>query len=307
MKRTVKENSLARPAERAAKLSFWVTVVVVLIKMVAGWLSGAVSVQAEAVQSLVDVIVSFGAWQSIQYAARPPDETHNYGHGKAEVLMSAIQVILILGTAVFMAIKAYERLTHPQSIETGPALVGLLLSSCLTLGVSFHLAKVAKQTGSASLHSEVLHLRSDLIATGGVFVGMAVVALTGWIPLDGIVAIVLSVVVVFLALRQGARLAHDLMDGALPPDDIALVEKILDTHPMVKGAHNIRTRRVGSTRFVEMHVLLEDELTFVAAHDLAEEIEGEVASALGRAVVTIHYEPYLAELSHRAQAHGETV
>ena len=101
------------------------------------------------------------------------------------------------------------------------------------------------------------------------------------------------------------KVIHPLMDGSLPPEQVALVEETLDKHSDVKGYHNLRTREAGDSRFVMLHVLLEDELSFVKAHDLAEQIEEEISKVLGGALVTVHYEPYEAEIKHRALEHDE--
>jgi ferrous-iron efflux pump FieF len=106
-----------------------------------------------------------------------------------------------------------------------------------------------------------------------------------------------------MVVQQLHQVVHPLMDGALPAGELARLREVLESHPDVKGYHNVLSRSTGRERMVQMHVLLDDDLTFVEAHDLAERIESEVSSALGGAVVTIHYEPYLAETCHRREHH----
>jgi ferrous-iron efflux pump FieF len=141
------------------------------------------------------------------------------------------------------------------------------------------------------------------LATLGVLAGLITYHFSGWQPLDPLVAIAFTAVGAFFALRQLRKVIHPLMDGALPTEQITIIEKTLDQHEQVRDYHNVRTRDSGPNRFVTLHVLLDDDLSFVAAHDLAEQIEDELGEALGGASVIVHYEPYEAEIKHRALEH----
>jgi cation diffusion facilitator family transporter len=294
-------------AESAAILSLGTTVVVVVIKLVAGFLSGSISVLAEAFQSSVDVAVSFGVLKAVQYAAKPPDEDHPYGHGKAEVLLSAMQMLLILTASGFIIVQAYHRLFEKVEIVPVVGMVALAAVTAVNYLLSAHLARVATATGSVALKAEVLHLRSDAIASIGIFCGLILVKITGQSIFDPIIAIGFTLWVVYVALRQLRGIAHQLMDGALPESDLRQLETVLSSHKDVRGYHNVRTRSIGSDRYVELHVLLDDHLTFVDAHRTAEHVERDLSSALDGAHVTIHYEPMEDELRHRELVHGDSV
>lgn len=298
------EAAVSNVAQRAATVSLIATVVVVALKLVAAWLSGSVSVLAEGLQSTVDILMSALAVAAVGYAARPPDREHPYGHGKAEVLAGALQMLVIMATGTWILFEAYRRLKSPEPIRWdigAGAMAYALFSNSVVAG---HLRKVAKQTGSASLDSEALHLRGDSLMSAGVLVGMLLVGLTGWLPLDPICAALTALAGIGMAIRQLGRLVHPLMDGALPEDQLGKLQTVLDLHPEVRGYHNLRTRLVGSQRFIDLHVMLDDNLSFVTAHDIAEHIEQEIRDALDGAVVSIHYEPYEAEKAHRQAAHA---
>ncbi len=299
--------SAAVRAQKAAQLSLLVTVVIVVMKLAAGYVTGAISVLAEGLQSLVDVVIAFGVVQTIRLAAKPPDEDHPYGHGKAEVLMSALQMILIMGTAGFIISQAYGRLLRPQEISVDWGMLAMGVSAVANTLVSVRLNRIAKETNSTALAGEVLHLRSDAVSSAGIFVGLFAVFLTGWTQLDPLIAIAFTMVVVVTAIRQLREVVHLLMEGSANADEIALIEKTLKNHPQVRGFHNLRARTVGSTHHVDLHVLLDDDLSFVEAHDLAEEVEAAISDALGRARVNVHYEPYHAERAHQHEAHGEII
>jgi cation diffusion facilitator family transporter len=296
-------DGVTKAAMRTAFLSVAATIVVVAVKLAAAWLSGSVSVLAEGLQSTADVLMSLVAAGTIRYAAQPPDEDHPYGHGKAEVLASAFQMLLVLGSGAYILIRAYWRFNQPEPIrwDWGAwAMAYAVLSNTL---VSFRLSSVARQSGSAALASEALHLRADTYSSIGVLVGMLLVGIFGWLWLDPAVAALSVVLGMALAVRHLRLVIHSLMDGSLPAEDVALLEAVLQESPQVRGYHNLRTRTVGSRRFVELHAMLDDHLTFVEAHELAEQIEKQLGLALGGATVSIHYEPHEAELEHRAREH----
>lgn len=292
-----------RQAIRAATLSLVATAVVVTVKLIGAWQSNAVSVWAEALQSSIDILVTALMLWSIRIAARPPDREHPYGHGKAEVLIAAVQGLLILTTAGWIVIKAYGRLLSPAEIAWGWGAGAMAYSAVSNVAMGAYLGRVARATDSEAIKSEVLHLRSDTLASLGVLGGMALVGLTGQAWLDPVFGTILMLAVIVQAFFHLRETTHSLMEGALPPEENARLEDVLLTHPEVRGYHELRTRRVGSLRVVEVHVMLDDALTFVAAHDLAEQIESELSRCLGGARVVIHYEPYEAEMAHREREH----
>ncbi len=280
-----------------------VTTVVVGIKLYGAYRSGSISVLAEGLQSTVDILMSLLAYAAVSYSAKPPDETHAYGHGKAELLSSAVQMIFVLGSAVFILFQAYLRFVSPQPIAWDWGLATMSVALVINLALMGFVRQRAKQTGSPALHSEALHLRSDMIASVGVLVGVGLVAVTGQNRLDPIAAAVFTMVAMVAAVRQLVSVVHPLMDGALPVEEIAKVEEVLDSHAEVRGYHNVRTRMAGNLRHLELHVMLDDHLSFPVAHEIAEQLEAEISDALGGALVSIHYEPYEAEIAHRMREH----
>lgn len=291
-------------AGRAATVSLVATTVVVAVKIAGAVASGSVSVLAEGLQSTVDVLVAFAVLQTVRVAALPPDEEHPYGHGKAELLVSALQMVLILATAGFMLSQAVERLRAPTpvAVDWGLAALGYAVASNLVVGR--YVSRTADRTGSAALRSEAVHLRGDTLTSLGIFVGLLAVGVTGWPILDPIVAIAFIAVVMLYALRGVGQLVHPLMDGSLPEAERLRIEEALRAHPHVRGYHRLRTRSVGSRRFVELHVTLDDDLTFIEAHDLAEHVEDALRKALGGAEVAVHYEPHAHEEEHQRREHG---
>ncbi|MBS1724498.1 MAG: cation transporter [Armatimonadetes bacterium] len=290
-------------AQRAATVSLVSTTVVVAFKLVAAAVSGSIAVLAEGLQSTLDVAMSMAALWAIRVAAKPPDRDHPYGHGKAEVLLSAFQMVLVVLTAGVIAWQAALRLHDPQPIRPDFGVAAMGYSVVANSLVVLYLRRAARSTGSAALAGESAHLVGDTFASLGVLVGLLTYIATGWRVIDPLVAILFTGLGALFALRQLRSLLHPLMDGSLPPDELSKISAVLDAHPESRGYHNVRTRDTGLLRIVSLHVMLDDHLSFVAAHDIAEQIEKELSSALGGALVTLHYEPFEAELEHRRREH----
>ncbi len=296
----------AKRATDAALISLASTIVVVVIKLWAAALSHSISVLAEGLQSIMDILMSLVAVGTLRIASRPADDKHPYGHGKAELLSSALQMIVILLSGAYILWQAFSRWNSPQPIEWNYGVAAMAYALVANTAVGIYLSKVARETGSNALVAEALHLRGDSLSSLGVLVGMILVGMTGILRFDSGTAALFTLIAMAQAGVHLGRMVHPLMDGALPAAEIAALEAQLKSHPMVRGYHNLRCRSVGTLRFIELHVLLEDSLSFVEAHDLAEVIEDEIRTSIGGGVVNIHYEPFEAEMMHQEKAHGKS-
>lgn len=290
---------------RAARLAIIANAGLVTVKIAAGLWSGSISVLAEGIQSTVDVLASVMIYASLRVAERPPDRGHPYGHGKFENLTSAVQVLLILGGSTFILSQAYRRLLHPQlpAVDWGIGAMGLAV--VVDLAVSLHVGRVARQTESLALEAEAQHLRADMYASSGVLLGLIAVRLTGWAPLDPLVAALLTVLVVVTAVRLMGASVRPLLDQSLPAKEEAQIRRTLDADDRIMGYHRLRTRRAGAQRHVDVHVMLKDTLSLARAHAIAEEMEQAIRRALPNVDVVVHAEPYAEELSHQAARHPD--
>ncbi|MCW5943935.1 MAG: cation transporter [Fimbriimonadaceae bacterium] len=292
-----------RPVVFAAAVSLLATVLVVAAKLVAGFVTGSVSVLGEALQSTVDVFVSATAVFVVRAAAMPPDADHPYGHGKVEILSSFLQMIAIIASSLYILWEAYGRLRHPIPVQVDWGIAAMGYAAVSNTLVSRYLVRVSRKFPSTALEAEALHLRADTLSSAGVLVGLVLVRVTGNPILDPVVAAVFVVVTIGAASVKLRELTHPLLDRSLPIEDVRRVEQVLRAHPETRGYHRLRSRYVGTTRFVDLHVQLDDHLTFVQAHTIAEELEDAISEALGGAGVTIHYEPSIAETAHRLTNH----
>jgi cation diffusion facilitator family transporter len=278
---------------RFAWLSIAAALVTMALKTIAYWLTGSVGLLSDALESLVNLAGAVMALAMLSVAARPADEDHAYGHGKAEYFSAGAEGAMIVIAAVSIAVAAVDRLLHPRPIEkVGIGLAVSVGASLVNLSVALILRRAARVHRSATLNASSHHLLTDVWTSAGVLVGVGAVALTGWLVLDPVVALAVAANIVF----TGGRIMRDsvagLMDAALPPNELAALRELLDRYA-ADGIeyHALRTRQSGARRFVSVHVLVPPEWTVQQGHDLLERIEADVRRALPPVTVDTHLEP----------------
>jgi cation diffusion facilitator family transporter len=278
---------------RFAWLSIAAAIATMALKTVAWKLTGSVGLLSDAMESLVNLAGAVMALAMLSVAARPPDEDHAYGHGKAEYFSAGFEGALIVFAAISIAVAAVDRLLHPRAIEQiGVGLAVSVVASLVNLGVALVLLKASRAHRSATLQSNAHHLLTDVWTSGGVVVAVGAVALTGWQRLDPIIALVVAANIVFTGGRIVMNSVAGLMDAALPAGEIAILRQLLDRHA-AEGLeyHALRTRQSGALRFVSVHILVPPEWTVQRGHELLERIEGEIRRALPPVTVFTHLEP----------------
>jgi cation diffusion facilitator family transporter len=287
----------------AARLSLASNIVLVLVKVAAGVASGAISVLAEGVQSGLDVLASLMILWTVQRAASPPDRAHPYGHGKMESLASLIQIVLICGSAFYILLAAWQRLQSPAMPRLDWGALALSLAIVVNFFVSRHLKTVARETGSQAIAAEAVHLQSDMISCAGVLLGLGAVWLTQEPRLDPIIAGLMAFVVIGSSFKLARETMRPLLDEKLPGEEEAQIIAVLEADPRVLGYHRLRTRQAGSYRLMDVHLLLDDDLSFRQSHAIVEEIEDAIRRVLPNLDIIVHAEPFEEEMRHQEEAH----
>jgi cation diffusion facilitator family transporter len=293
--------------ERAARWSVASNTLLVVLKLIVGFWTGSVSVLSEALHSATDLLAAGITFLSVRVSDLPPDEEHPYGHGKIENLSGMAEALLIFFAAAYIVYEAVRKLrvpgeAHPLIADVGMAVMGL--SVVVNIVMSRYLFRVADETDSQALHADAEHLRTDVLTSFGVFVGLLLVRLTGQAWLDPAAALCVALVIIFVAFSLIHKAYHLLIDTRLPPGEEARIRDLLEADPRVLGYHKLRTRKSGSHRHADVHVQIDDDYTLVAAHDISEELEDRIREALPSTNINIHIEPYRAELRHQHEAHG---
>lgn len=278
---------------RYAWLSIAAAVITISMKLLAYWLTNSVSLLSDALESLVNLISAIVALFALTIAARPADDEFAYGYTKAEFFSSGFEGGMILLAAGSIIYAALPRILHPQPLEqVGLGLTVSVAASAINFGVARVLAGAGKRHNSITLEADANHLMTDVITTGGVLVGVALVSVTGWLRLDPLVAMLVGANIIYTGIRLLRRSAAGLMDQSLPAEDMLKVQQVLDGYtPQGVRFHALRSRSAGARRFVSMHILTPGDWTVQSAHNMAEKVEGDVRVGPPNTVVFTHIEP----------------
>jgi cation diffusion facilitator family transporter len=279
---------------RTAALSVVSNSTLILLKIIAGTVTGSIAILTEAVHSSIDLVASIVAFFSIRKADEPADETHRYGHEKIENLAAAIEGILILVGSSAIAFEAIRRLIRGGRVSSIPLGLGVVAFSMVAnVVVSTVIARNARATDSPALEGDAAHLRTDALTSGGVLVGLALVKATGAQWIDPAVALTVAAAIVVTGIRLLSRSSRVLVDEALPTGEVAQIRDTIANFSSrgVVGFHELRTRRAGSRRYVDVHVQFRAGTSLEEAHRTAHELQGEIADGLAGADVLIHLEP----------------
>ena len=262
-------------------------------KAAAGLFSGSVAVLSSALDSAADALASFANYLFLKLASKPPDENHPFGHGKAEHLAALLQGLLLLGGAVLLGIRAAERIRNPAPIESGAtALVTMIVSIFVTVGITLYLKKNATRSNSAALSGDALHYTSDIAANVATIAALILVRVTGNVLFDSIFGVMVAGWIAWNSVYLIWNAGNDLMDVALPEEEIAaVIEAIERSDPSVTGYRELRTRKAAGVRFIEFELLIDRNASFEHAHDVTEVVKAAIRGRFERSVVTVHAEP----------------
>ncbi|PZS06987.1 MAG: cation transporter [Solirubrobacterales bacterium] len=280
--------------QRAALLSVVSNSVLILLKLGAGTVTGSVAILTEAVHSSIDLIASIVAFVSVRKAGEPADESHRYGHQKIENLSAAIEGILILVGSAAIAFQAIRRLLGHGRVHTIGLGIGVVaLSIAVNVVVSRLIARNARVTESPALEGDAAHLRTDALSSAAVLAALALVKLTGAQWLDPVVALLVAAAIVVTGVRLLMRSSRVLVDEALPGDEVDAIRAAVEDFGArgVVGYHELRTRRAGSRRYVDLHVQFSAGTSLESAHRTAHELQDVIGGRLRGADVLIHLEP----------------
>ena len=277
---------------RYAWISIAAALVTIALKSAAYYLTGSVGLLSDAMESAVNLMGGMMALAMLTIAVRPADEDHAYGHSKAEYFSSGVEGALILVAALGIAFTAIPRVFHPKELDqVGMGLAVSVVASMVNLGVALLLLRVGKKHHSITLEANAHHLLTDVWTSVGVLLGVGVVALTGWLWMDPVVALLVAANIVWTGSHIVWRSISGLMDMALPPEDLAVVREVLATFQTEDVQfHALRTRQAGARKFVSVHVLVPGVWTVHHGHELLERIESAVRSALPNSSMFTHLE-----------------
>lgn len=294
------------PAETAALtrrvtlLSIATATVLVAIKFAAWWASGSTALLASMADSGLDLIASLATAFAVRYAAVPPDAEHRFGHGKAEAFASLMQAGLVFASAALVGREAVSDLLDPQPLEAGEwAIAVMVVSTLLTAGLIAAQSHVLRRTNSVAVSGDRAHYASDLASNVVALAGIGAAAFLGLYGLDAVAALIIAALLVWSAIGVFREASNQLMDHELPDADRAEIVRLATQDPRVTDVHQLRTRASGPFVHIQMHVVLDPELTLDAAHKVVVAAENRILQAFPAADILIHPDP-----RGRAEPHG---
>lgn len=277
----------------AAALSVASNTTLVVLKLMAGLFSGSVSIISEAIHSANDLLASLIAYWSVRIADRPPDQEHPFGHGKAESISGAIEAGLIILAAVWILVEAIRKLFTGGELEhVGFGSLVMVFSVLVNFVVSRYLFKIAKEEDSLALEADAQHLSTDVYTSLGVTIGLFLVWITGWQIIDPIVAIIVALMIGRIGWKLTRDASRHLMDYRLPEEEVVQINAILASESRVQSWHDLRTRKSGSYRHIDLHIVLPSSSTLLEAHEIADSLEHRISEQLSSAHVVIHTDPF---------------
>jgi cation diffusion facilitator family transporter len=265
------------------------------VKLAAGVLTGSASVLSEAVHSATDLVASVVAFVAVRRSGSPPDESHNYGHGRFENLAGLFEGVILLGVGGGVIYGAVDGIVNGVELEFLGFGIGVMaLSATVNLFVSRWLLRVARETDSHALEAEGYNLRTDVWGAAGVAVGLAAALATGWTVLDPIIAAIIGLAILWTALRLISGSTRVLLDESLPTEELSVVEDVIGgevkSDPRIRGYHKLRARKSGPQRHIDFHLQLKAETTLGEAHKIFDALEERIRRSLPNSDVLIHLE-----------------
>jgi cation diffusion facilitator family transporter len=283
--------------EAVARLSIASISVLIVIKAITSFVTGSVGIQADAIHSGIDLFGAIVGYIGIKIAGKPPDREHAFGHGKNEDVSGFVIAIIIFIAAFTIAYEAVNRLISGGTIEM--VNIGIYVTAAaivINLLVSWHAMRVARTTESIALEATARDMQADVMSSVAVLVGLVAVRFTGLSILDPIVALLVAVLIARAAYITFKKALTGLTDTRISDEEERVIRSVIMEHQgEVVSFHALRTRRAGSHRYIDVHLVVPHEANVNNAHALCDHLEEDIKEALPGADLTIHIEPCAAE------------
>jgi len=277
----------------AVKLALAVVIGLVTFKVVVAVVTGSISITAQAADSFLDLISIGIAFYAVRMAGMPADEEHPFGHGKIEGVAAIVQAGLIVTAAGLIIYSAVRRITTGAAVELAEAGIGVMLVSVVvSIFLSRHLLRVSRSTGSLVLEALARNIAADVYSAAGVLVALVVIRFTGLNIIDPIVALGVAVFILKSAYDVLRSSFAELVDVRLPKEEEEeVISCLMEYQGQLAGFHAVRTRKAGTQRFIDLHLVMPKNASVEESHSLCDRLELEIAERLVDCSVTIHVEP----------------
>ena len=277
----------------AAKLSLAVVIGLIVLKVVVGVITGSISIFAQATDSFLDLFAIGIIFFAVSVATRPADKEHPFGHGKAEDIAAIVQAVLIFAAGGLIIYSAVRRIIFGTTVELTEAGIGVMaVSIIVSIFLSRFLLKVSRATDSIALEASARNIAADVYSAAGVLVGLVAIRFTGLNILDPIIALLVALFILKVAYDVLRKSFGGLVDVKLPEaEENAIRSAIMEHVGELVEFHQLRTRKAGSQRYIDLHVVMPRNTSLEEAHRMCDHLEQDIETRLQRASVIIHVEP----------------
>ncbi len=279
--------------ENTAKLSIFSISLLIVMKVVASIITGSIAIRADAIHSVIDLSGAVIGFIGIRVSGKPPDERHPFGHGKAENIAGVVIAGLIFVAAGTIVYEAVKRLIVGGTVEL--VTLGIYVTAAaivINLVISWYALRVARSTDSVALEATARDMFADVLSSCAVLVGLILVRLTGLSILDPIVALLVAILITRTAYLTMKKSFGGLMDTKLPEFEEGVIRScILEHSGKVVAFHELRTRKAGSQRYIDLHLVMPKNASVEEAHRMCDHLEQDIENRLHYTSITIHVEP----------------
>ncbi|MCP4323900.1 MAG: cation diffusion facilitator family transporter [Psychromonas sp.] len=285
------KDEYSRLVNLAGRAAIVAASLLIIVKLLAWFMTGSSSILAALTDSLMDVTTSIINLFAIKIALQPADDDHRFGHGKAESLAGLAQAAFISGSSVLLMLNGISSLINGNQISASNIGIAVMVFSVLvTIALVSFQTYIVKRTGSLAIKADSMHYRTDIFMNGAVLLAL-ILAGIGWHWADGLFAIAVSIYILHGAWEIGSQSIDALMDKQLPKSDEELIVKTAYSINGVRGVHDLRTRQSGNTKFIQLHLELDDDQSLFEAHEKADKLELELEKKFPHADILIHLDP----------------
>ena len=281
----------ARLVTMAAWTATIVAALLLIVKVITWWVTGSVSLLASLIDSMLDIAASVVNLIVVRYSLQPADREHTFGHGKAESLAALAQAMFISGSAVFLILNGVERFFRPHELNAPELGVYVsLFAMVVTFGLVMFQKHVVRVTGSQAIAADSLHYQTDLYMNGAIMVALGL-SYFGFTQADAVFAVGIGIFILYSAFKMVSEAIQTLLDRKLPDEELEQIRQECLKVEGVLGVHQLRTRMSGPTRFIQLHLELDDNLRLIEAHHIADKVEDNLLELFPEADVLIHQDP----------------
>lgn len=291
MQKNISTEEYGRLVNLAGRAAIAAASLLIIVKLVAWFMTGSSSILAALTDSLMDVTTSIINLLAIKIALQPADDEHRFGHGKAESLAGLAQAAFITGSSVFLMFNSISALINNQKINASNIGIAVMVFSVvITIGLVLFQSYIVKKTGSMAIKADSLHYRTDIALNGAVLLALTLAGM-GWHWADGAFAILVSLYILHGAWEIAMQSIDGLMDKQLPKSEEEQIIKTAYHTEGVRGVHDLRTRQSGNTKFIQLHLELDDDQSLFDAHMKADKLELALEKIFPGADILIHLDP----------------